>query len=254
MEQDFFDSKLMLPKFNGLKIYCGGENNCAMCGNILEKKNILKYKSQWIAPDFGAITSGYLLLFSNRCVPSIGYFNKVEFRDVEKLITKTREILSKRYKRNVVFFEHGAVDGYAKKAGCCVAHAHIHAVPIPEDINLALFETDLKAYVGRLKKQKIDRLEEIKKLIKNKSSYLLYITTTGNKFVYDIADKQIPSQMFRKYISNIPEIKTKNSKWLKKNNILGVNEFTWDWRQFRPAQRYNNTANYLLSEFKEELK
>ncbi len=253
MRKDFFDNKLMLSKFNDLQIYCGGETNCAMCANILEKKNTLKYKSQWFAPDFGAITEGYLLLFSNRCVPSVGYFNKIEFSDIEESIKKTRKILSEKYDCKVIFFEHGAGDDMAKKAGCCVAHAHIHAVPVPSDINLDLFEKDLEAYVGELRKQKINKLQELSKIVKKDSSYLLYINSDDERFVFDIGEKQIPSQMFRKYISILPEIRKKNLNWLENNNIEGIENFTWDWRQFRPADRYNKTANYLFSEFKERL-
>ena len=172
---------------------------------------------------------------------------------IEESIKKTREILSKKYNCKVVFFEHGAGDDTAKKAGCCVAHAHIHAVPVPSDINFDLFEKDLEAYVGELRKQKINKLQELSKIVKKDSSYLLYINSDDERFVFDIGEKQIPSQMFRKYISILPKIMESNASWLKNNGIEGIDNFTWDWRQFRPADRYNKTANYLLSEFKEGL-
>lgn len=253
MEKDTINDELMLPKFNGLKIYCGGDNNCAMCANILENKNVLQTGNMWIAPDFGAITEGYLLIFSNRCTPSVGHFNKNEFKEIEIIINTTRNILSKKFNKKVVFFEHGALDGDSKKAGCCVAHAHIHAVPVDTDINLNLFEKELKAYVGTLKRKKIQNLTTLKERIKLNSSYLLYISSKGEKIVYDIGEKQIPSQMFRKYISNLSEVRKKNVDWLEKNNIIGVENLTWDWRHFRPSDRYNSTAKYLLSEFRGDL-
>src|SRR3989344_3138098 len=121
MDEETIGEK-MLQKFNGLKIYCGGKTDCAMCANIIEDKNVLNYKSMWLAPDFGHIAEGYLLLFSNRCIPSVGYFNQKEFHEMRELMNKTRKLLQEKYKKKVIFFEHGAIDSLAKKAGCCVAH------------------------------------------------------------------------------------------------------------------------------------
>lgn len=96
-------------------------------------------------------------------------------------------------------------------------------------------------------------MSNLKEKINSNSSYLLYISTKGEKIIYNLYEKQIPSQMFRKYISNLNEIRKENIAWLEKNNIVGVENLTWDWRHFRPTDRYNCTAKYLFSEFRGDL-
>lgn len=252
MEDETIHEK-MLPRFNGLKIYCGRETDCAMCANVLENKNVLRYKNLWLAPDFSQVAEGYLIVFSNRCVPSIGYFSSKEFQEITELTEKTKKLLKKKYASEVIFFEHGAVNTIAKKAGCCVAHAHLHAIPVEDDIALDAITKELKMYVKKLKKIEIKDVSELKKIIDKKISYLLYISTKGKMTVFCIGKNRIPSQLFRKHVAKLPKIYEKNKEWLAINKIKGLNDLTWNWRHFRPADRYNQTAAYLLGEFKEGL-
>ena len=118
-----------------------------------------------------------------------------------------------------IFFEHGPVSRY-EKAGCCVEHAHLHAVPI----NVDMFDDLTKHFESK-------EINNFKELPKDKP-YLFFENNKKKKHVFTI-NTIIPSQ----YLRQVLAVK------------LGKPE-KWDWRQDYGLDEIRNTIEKLEEEFK----
>ena len=120
--------------------------SCFFCQNqrfILNNKLGLK-QSEWIVykdehvfvtPDIAPVIKGHFLIVSERHIDSFSNGNKDIF---ESLIKAEEYLKTEIYKsESVLFFEHGAVIPHT--AGGCIDHAHMHAIPLRETIDIDNF-------------------------------------------------------------------------------------------------------------------
>ena len=126
-----------------------------------------------VLPTIGQIVEGYLMIMPKRHYRSFALLNDDLFAEAESLYSETESTLRKAYK-SPIFYEHGM--GYAASGnGCCVDHAHIHAIPI--SINLS----------GRLEKEfkwrNIDQLQDPARIVRG-SHYLFVQDSSQQKRLY----------------------------------------------------------------------
>jgi diadenosine tetraphosphate (Ap4A) HIT family hydrolase len=188
--------------------------NCAFC-NRNKEEIILETENFYITPSIGQIVEGYLLICSKKHFIGAAFLPNELFKELEELKEKVKQILEKNY-ITPIFFEHGAISSY-ERAGCCIEHLHLHAVPI----NLDIFY-DLSKH---FEYETIKELKEIKS--KAKTSYIFYENNQSNKFLFHIKEP-IPSQYLRQIIA------------ARINQI-----YKWDWREYPGLEEFNKTLEKL---------
>ncbi|MDP2749285.1 MAG: hypothetical protein Q8O89_00450 [Nanoarchaeota archaeon] len=171
-----------------------------------------------VFPSLGQIVEGYLLIASKKHHISIAALPENLFSELKYVVDRTKIILAENYQKPILF-EHGPASE-REKGGCCVMHAHIHAVPVEID------ETNiLKRLSKHFSSKKISSLEELKE---NKAApYLFFEDKYDNKFTFQIPEV-IPSQYIRQVIAH----------------EIGQPE-KWDWHSYYGIDEMKNTLEKL---------
>ena len=118
----------------------------------------------FVFPALGQIVEGYLLLASKKHHIGIGQVPEILYPELESVLSKVRRVLLEAY-ASPLFFEHGPTSD-TKKGGCCLVHAHIHAVPVQVDLLLALSK--------HFKYEKIKSLKALKEQFNKGVPYYFY--------------------------------------------------------------------------------
>jgi diadenosine tetraphosphate (Ap4A) HIT family hydrolase len=126
-----------------------------------------------VLPSLGQIVEGYLLIMPKGHYRSFALLDEELFEEAESVYSETEAILRRTYTRPI-FYEHGM--GYSASGnGCCVDHAHIHAIPV----SLSLF--------ARLEQEfewsNIQKLEDLSRMVKG-THYLFVQDSSQQKRVY----------------------------------------------------------------------
>lgn len=170
-----------------------------------------------IMPTLGAFAVGYVLILTQKHIPSLSYLNNEEFDDLNLIINKIRNIYEERY-GGCVFFEHGAMTKYRKGGGCCEDHAHLHVLPF----NAQFYDIVSKLFPVR----KINDLRELKENEKNEMPYMMFTTHDNDIFVADAIE--VTSQFLRQIASS----------------QIGMPD-TWNWRIFPMIENVRATFDDL---------
>ncbi len=198
--------------------YC----KCKLCKEFTDKNNILyETKNLFVVPSVGQIVEGYLLICSKQHYIGFGDLPEKIFPELERVQKLVRRILSKNYDVPI-FFEHGPVS-IVKKGGCCVEHAHFHAVPANIDI--------LKELSKHFRPEIIDSLLALKTQFKSGNPYFFYENPTGQRYIFSITEI-IPSQYIRKIIAA----------------KLGMRD-KWDWKKYPEIEKFSKTIQRLKNDF-----
>ena len=150
---------------------------------IFEDKNV------FITPDIAPLIEGHFLIVTKKHLTSFGGVNDQIYKSLKKAKKFLRSTIYKNEK--VLFFEHGSV--VTKTAGACIDHAHIHAIPIVQDINVDKFMKEVVAEFITSEKQRASR-DTLMRCADNKQPYLFY--ENDEEAWYYPVDK-LPSQLFR---------------------------------------------------------
>jgi len=209
-------------------------SDCVYCEEL--KRKSLEFKNEnhgnrilfenenfIVFPSVGQFVGGYLLIAPKQHCTGIGGIPSERYIELEQIKRKVREVLTKHYQKPI-FFEHGCVEE-RKRAGCCVDHAHLHCVPVPEGIDL------LKDITKHFAKKEIQNYSELKKQFKKKIPYLFYENQDGKKYLFELQEP-IPSQWLRQILA----VK------------LGISE-KWDWRQYPELETLGQTVKRLNGKF-----
>jgi len=166
-------------------------DNCN-CFFEFETKNRIIYESKnfIVFPSFGQIVEGYLLIVPKNHYISMGSVPVRLYPELKLVYEKVRKILSENYEIPI-FFEHGPISKM-KKGGCCIDHAHFHAVPVKLDI--------LNELQNNFKCKKIKSFLDLKKQFLKGKPYLYYESNLKEKYLFEIPDI-IPSQYIRRIIA-----------------------------------------------------
>jgi len=88
-----------------------------------------------VMPSVGSLVPGYLLVVPRRHALSFGHVSGQYDEELRRLTVSVESALARKYGKRIIFFEHGPVSSRAG-GGSCVDHAHLHAVPVPDHVNL----------------------------------------------------------------------------------------------------------------------
>lgn len=164
--------------------------------NDLVSYNIRLYETENFAviPSLGSIVEGWLLIIPKKHYLSYGYLSSEElYKELDDLIVYVGSIVKKAY-GDFVIFENGAFCS-DKLVGCGVDYAHIHIVPIKDDL-IDIIKT---RYNKNYNWEQVKSLGVSSTFVKNSQPYLYYRNQVGCSYI--TTDPNIPSQLFRKAIA-----------------------------------------------------
>jgi len=173
---------------------------------ILPSENFL------IFPSLGQIVEGYLLIVPKEHYISVAQIPNKHYNELREVQEKVRRVLTKHYSKPI-FFEHGPLSKQ-ERAGCCVEHAHLHAVPTKARL--------LDEITKHFQYRKIKNFSELP----TKTAYL-FLEENNEKYVFPIKEV-IPPQYLRQVLAA----------------KLGVPE-KWDWREYLGIEELQNTIRKL---------
>jgi diadenosine tetraphosphate (Ap4A) HIT family hydrolase len=173
-----------------------------------------------VFPSLGQIVEGYLLIASKKHYVGMGQVPKELHPELEMVCQKVRSVLSEKY-RTPLFFVHGSVSE-SKKGDCCIAHAHIHAVPVQVDV--------LSELAKNFRYNMIKTFDSLKEQFDQGMPYLFYESNSGERYLVEAPI--VPSQLIRQIIA----VK------------IGKPE-RWDWRQHYGTRELLRTVDKLRSAF-----
>ncbi len=157
-----------------------------------------------VVPALGTLNEGYCLLISRQHHTSIACFSTSLLRSCVKVKQFIGRHLVLQF-GPVVFFEHGQVCR-AHKAGACIDHAHLHCVPLLNDITHRI-RVD----------HRLNKLHEFGKIATSTEqydgSYLFFQNQAGEMYTCD--GNEVRSQYFRILVAEAL-------------GLLGM----WDWGVF----------------------
>lgn len=184
-------------------------------GDVLERI-LFQSDNFYVFPSLGQIVEGYLLISPKEHYISIAQLPDKLYNELEEVQEKTIKILVREY-QEPIFFEHGPISE-REKGGCCIAHAHLHAVPAKADL--------LKRLEKHFSYFKISLYNELPKDMQ----YLFFQNNQRERFVIPIREI-IPSQYLRQLLASELNIKK------------------WDWRLYPEFGRVKNVIKKLRGKF-----
>jgi ATP adenylyltransferase len=175
-------------------------------GGVIPSRVLFEDRFFLIVPDIAPIVEGHILLITREHMPSMGFLDSAGIDRLEVLMATVSSIIEDAFKCRPIFFEHGSVDDF-QRAGCCVDHAHIHAVPLGIDLCPAL---------GKLfSEARINRMAELRGAIERWQPYILFQRSSGDRFLY--APVQAVSQIVRRLVCGEVGLNTR-SNWVESVN------------------------------------
>lgn len=166
-----------------------------LLGDKIDSRLLFETENFAVFPTVGQIVEGYLLIMPKTHVSAISELKKNLLKELEYVYSEVRTILKNNY-AGPIFFEHGVCRSEYQFNGCCVDHAHIHALPAPVNIS-----DELK------KEYKYTKINNVSDLGKYDGTNYLYIDDiSGDKLILEA--NEIPSQLIRYRIAdalNTPE-------------------------------------------------
>jgi len=183
---------------------------------LFESENFLVF------PALGPIVEGHLLLASKRHYIGMGEVPAKLYRELETVQEKVRKVLTENYEAPL-FFEHGPTSR-SRKGGCCLEHAHLHAIPL----RISIFEEIARNFSGR----NINGLNELKKQFIKGVPYLFLEEGKKKRYLFEIPGI-IPSQYLRQIIAQ----------------KIGKPE-RWDWRSCLGREELNRALQKLKDKWK----
>jgi len=173
-----------------------------------------------ILPTLGQITEGYLLLAPIEHFTCFGDLSNILLERSASLSASITASLTAEY-GSCILFEHGTRSSDA--GGCGISHAHLHAVPIPVDLD------PVESLRTRFPHRQLTDFREIMSSSKGLPGYLFYQDSLSRPFLFEVGS--LPSQFMRKILAE----------------ALGTED--WDWRIAQREQRLIATSNRLMPYF-----
>lgn len=187
-------------------------------------RSIWPLGNYYVFPGLGQIVEGYLIIATKEHFRGIGEVSEELHSELEKVMATVRTALAQHY-WSPLFFEHGPA-GPSKRGGCCIEHAHIHAMPVEIDI--------LPELTREFRAIRMERFSELKDFVRRGKPYLFLETNTGERYRFEVPDA-IPSQYIRRVIAE----------------KIGKSE-RWDWGAYRGLKEMQSTVLRLDSFFTSE--
>ncbi len=169
-----------------------------------------------VVPALGQFVSGYLMIVAKDHILNTGLLSEQLYPELEALKNEVVEILKETFAKPI-FFEHGPAS-QTQTGGCCIDHAHIHAIPAPVNLPSCL----MKHFPYR----SIRSIAELKDVAANRKPYLFVELSHTERYVFEV--EIIPRQYLRQVVCA----------------ELGLSEY-WDWRQYPFYDRIRQTVKRI---------
>lgn len=113
-----------------------------------ENTVLLRSRAFFAKPGLGHFSPGYSLICSMAHVMNMAMLPRRELRELEDVVATFAQRLRASTGRRVVMFEHGTCGSV--HAGSCIDHAHVHLLPVPDDIDVSHEIIDQGTKIGSL--------------------------------------------------------------------------------------------------------
>lgn len=163
-----------------------------MLGLEGESSVIYADENVFVTPDIAPVVKGHYLIVTREHINSYGNADEKTYVSLEK--AKKFLISNLYHTNNVLFWEHGAVIKHS--AGGCIDHAHMHAIPMPLELNIDNYLDSLDFI--KCSRQILD-YTSLRKVALSGQPYISYEYGNGKKYFRCV--NWIPSQFFRLMIS-----------------------------------------------------
>lgn len=157
-----------------------------------EDSIIYEDKNVFVTLDIAPVVKGHYLIVTYEHINSYGNANENVYSSLEA--AKEYLISNVYHTDNVIFWEHGAVISHS--AGASIDHAHMHAIPMPLNIEIDSYLDSLE-FINSTR-QNLDYIS-LKKIALSGQPYISYEYGKTNKYFRCI--NWLPSQFFRIMIS-----------------------------------------------------
>ena len=142
-----------------------------------------------IVPDIAPIVAGHLLIATTAHRTAMSMLDERMLQDLDGTMSLTASVLTNAYQTPTIFYEHGPVDEF-ERGGCCVDHAHMHALPVAVDVTQSL-RTLYDEF-------RVRRLVELQQFARQHLPYLFFQRADGERLAY--APVRAVSQVIRRLI------------------------------------------------------
>lgn len=171
---------------------------------ILSKNTFFESSQLQLMIPVGPFCEGHLLIATKSHEWSFGHLGKEIIPELTKLIEDVSNFLKVRYnKKRIIIYEHGPVSRI-KLGGCCLAHAHMNIMPIPESIPILELALRHLNFVPT-------KFDQLKDFIEREEPYLFFQCPREGSFAVEAPIGT--TQFFRKLLAS--------------TNHGG----SWDWRK-----------------------
>lgn len=158
-----------------------------------EESIVYQDEHVYVTPDVAPILFGHFLIVSKQHYSCCGSMNHAELDAIEKAKAFLKAFVFKN--RPMLFFEHGAVIEHT--AGSCIDHAHIHAMPVIETMNIDDYIK--KSGFVQTGRRTADR-GALKKCAEEQQPYIYGEIDESERWYYPVG--YLPSQFFRAMIAS----------------------------------------------------
>jgi diadenosine tetraphosphate (Ap4A) HIT family hydrolase len=202
------------------------EEDCTFCRIGTDKaaelaeydRPIIEDEDFFVIPALGQLTAGYVLICSREHHLNLGLINGARSASFERLKERIRQGLVEEYGQNPIFFEHGPAS-FNMRAGSCVEHAHLHAIPVE-------MVTPPTHVTSHLDGGRISSVSEVAECAKAKRPYFFFECSDRTMYLYQVP--LLPCQYGRQVLAC----------------ELG-NPAEWDWRTHPSYDMAIETGNRL---------
>lgn len=167
--------------------FCNLEYNNDIINTVILESNNFK-----VIPALGQFVEGYLLILSKSHFYSIGGIPNSLAGELIAIKNEVANLLKTHY-CSPIFFEHGASSS-GFKAGCCIDHAHIHAIPAKLDL--------LPYLLSNYNLEKMNNFNKMFDFGQKDIPYLFYENSKDEQFICSIdINNELPTQYLRKIVA-----------------------------------------------------
>ena len=204
------------------------KTNCVFCKllagkPIHEQKSLYESQNFLVVPGSGSFIDGYLMILPKEHVMSCAELSKEMLKEMNDVISDVKFILKSVYGNEVLIWENGSGMGGKGKPQTSIVHAHIHACPCPNQLNICNVTKMTGVTVHHIEKRNLKNYY--------KDSYLLIIDFDNQWYIASDAKLYIPRQYIRQLLAM----------------ELNISGDVWDWRHFPFWNNVEKTAQNILS-------
>ena len=184
--------------------------------SLYETQNFL------VVPGSGSFIHGYLMILPKDHIMSCAELTLEQLNELYDVISDIKFILKSIFHNEVLIWENGSGTGGKGKPKTSIVHAHIHACPCSDTLDILEATRLTGVPLNPIKKSDLSKYAS--------NPYLLVINFNNNWYISSDPNLYIPRQYIRQLLA-------------KELNIIGD---VWDWRLYPFWNNVEKTAQIIL--------